>query len=220
MRLLSVIPWFVTLSVLLTSPLACGGEARDGDDDDGGGPSSGAGAAGTTGSAGAGTGEATSSSGPSASGNGGAGTGGSGDDGAPRVDLTISGDCTPDFGGNVVVATNSDSIAVYSQNGGGGSDSSIQLALQGASGLQQLSTQHRVNTGIVINLIDDGTTWTNIASFEPDPVGGTLDIVHNDQGAGIVEVSFSGTTLVLLGTEPSYCVIDGTLETFGEYYGP
>ena len=151
------------------------------------------------------------------SGSGATGSGGGGDD-APTVTLTASGDCSPDFGGTISVATNSDSLAVYSQNGGG-TDSSIQVSLQSATGLQTLSTQHRVDTGIVINLIDDGTTWTNIASFQPDPVTGTMNIVENAQSEGRVDLVFSGATLVLTGTQPSYCVLSGTVQTYGPYFG-
>ena len=209
--------------VALVALVACGDSTVSDDDDDDGSGS----AATTSGPSGTGGANTTNTS---ATGVGGAGEGGNGSgaegaagtggatDNRPAVNVTATGDCSPDFSGTLSVATNTDSLAVYSQNGGTG-DSSIQVALQGATGVQTLSTQHRVDTGIVINLIDDGATWTNIASFQPDPITGTMEIVTNEQSDGRVELVFTSVTLALTGTQPSLCTINGSVETFGEYFG-
>ncbi|MCB9602174.1 MAG: hypothetical protein H6722_14095 [Sandaracinus sp.] len=136
-----------------------------------------------------------------------------------RVDLTFSG-CTPSFDENVVVVRNGESVAV-SATSGGGLTGSVQVALDGLSGTQMLSSRHRVDTGAVINVIV-GTTWTNLARDSgpvlsggaPDPIGGTLRIDAYDRGAAILDLTFVGVTL----QNPSdgmVCRVDGRLQTFG-----
>lgn len=136
-----------------------------------------------------------------------------------NVELTFGG-CAPDFRENVVVVRNAESVAV-SATSGGGLTGSIQLALEGLSGVQMLSTQHRVDTGGVVNVII-GTTWTNIARDSAgvlggsvaDPIGGTLRIDAYDRAAATMDLTFTGVTL----QNPSngtICSVDGRLRTFG-----
>lgn len=148
--------------------------------------------------------------------------GGGGTDAGPpaaEVGLTFSGDCAPDFGGDVVVVRNTDSIAVSSTRGGA-LVGSIQLALEDGPGTVNLSTQHRIDSGSVINVIVD-TTWTNIAMDSAgvlggtvtDPIGGQLTIRAYDEAAGMVDIDFAAVTLQNPSTG-SICQIDGRLQTF------
>ncbi|MFT5353614.1 MAG: hypothetical protein ACI9KE_000814 [Polyangiales bacterium] len=134
------------------------------------------------------------------------------------VELTFAG-CAPDLSGDVVVVRNAESIAISST--GAGSFGSIQLALQDERGSVSLGTQHRVDTGAVINIVS-GTTWTNIAMDSSgvltgeiaDPIGGTLNVATYDESAGMLDVTFSGVTLQN-PSDGSVCQIDGRLRTSG-----
>jgi hypothetical protein len=44
-------------------------------------------------------------------------------------------------------------------------------------------------------------------------------IVMNDQANGEIELVFSGATLVLTGTQASFCTLTGTVQAYGEYFG-
>ncbi len=154
---------------------------------------------------------------------GGAGVdgGGGADAAAPLADvaLTFTG-CAPDFGGDVVVVAGSDSIAVSSTRGAT-LVGSIQLALEDPPGPVELSTQHRVDSGSVINVVID-TSWTNIAMDSAaviggtarDPIGGQLVIRTYDEAAGLVDLDFVAVTLQNPSTG-SICEVDGRLQTFG-----
>lgn len=158
--------------------------------------------------------------------------GGAGDDGSvgpgtdagmaedpdAEVDLTFEG-CSPDFSGDVLVVRNADSIAVSSTSGGA-LTGSVQLALQDERGLVDLSTQHRVDTGAVINVVIT-TTWTNIAQDSAavlsgevaDPIGGTLNVREYDEAAGRIDVEFDAATLQN-PSDGTVCRVDGRLRTF------
>lgn len=133
------------------------------------------------------------------------------------VELTFAG-CAPDLSGDVVVVRNAESIAVSST---GGAFGSIQLALQDERGSVALGTQHRVDTGAVINVVS-GTTWTNIAMDSAgvlsgdvaDPIGGTLSVDTYDESAGMLDVTFNAVTLQN-PSDGSVCQIDGRLRTSG-----
>lgn len=135
-----------------------------------------------------------------------------------NVELTFAG-CAPDLSGDVVVVRNAESIAISST--GAGSFGSIQLALQDERGSVTLGTQHRVDTGAVINVVS-GTTWTNIAMDSAgvlsgevaDPIGGTLGVDTYDEGAGMLDVTFNAVTLQN-PSDGSVCQIDGRLRTSG-----
>lgn len=138
-----------------------------------------------------------------------------------QVDLTFSG-CAPDFSGDVVVVTNAESIAV-SATSGGALTGSIQLDLDDVSGTVALSTQHRVDTGAVINVII-GTTWTNIAMDSrvlageiPDPIGGTVRIDSYSRADGVMDLTFTGATLQN-PSDGTICRVDGRLQTFGRSF--
>lgn len=175
------------------------------------------------GGGGGGTDAGSSADGGGGGTDGGGGTtdGGGGTDAGPpaaEVGLTFSG-CAPDFGGDVVVVRNPESIAVSSTRGGA-LTGSLQLALEDPPGTVNLSTQHRIDSGSVINLVID-TTWTNIAMDSAgvlggtvtDPIGGQLVIRTYDEAAGMVDIDFVGVTLQNPSTG-SICRIDGRLQTF------
>ncbi|MFK7984430.1 MAG: hypothetical protein AB8I08_00235 [Sandaracinaceae bacterium] len=135
------------------------------------------------------------------------------------VDLTFSG-CSPSFDGDVVVVRNGESIAVSSTSGGT-LTGSIQLALEEDLGPVTLSTQHRVDSGSVINVVV-GTTWTNIAMRSSevlsgtltDPIGGALQLRAYDEASGVIDVDFVGVTLQN-PSDGTVCRVDGTLVTSG-----
>ncbi|MEZ4340685.1 MAG: hypothetical protein R3B82_29030 [Sandaracinaceae bacterium] len=197
------------LALALTLMVGCGDDRPSGTDGGGGGFDAGGGA----------DGGGVDVDG----GGGGLDAGGGGFDAGPPaadVGLTFSGGCAPDFGGDVVVVRNTDSIAVSSTRGGA-LVGSIQLALRGQPRhCPYLSTQHRIDSGSVINVVVD-TTWTNIAMDSAgvlggtvtDPIGGQLTIRTYDEAAGMVDVDFTAVTLQNPSTG-SVCQIDGRLQTF------
>ena len=134
-----------------------------------------------------------------------------------NIELSFAG-CAPDLSGDIIVVRNAESIALSSTAGSFGS---IQLDLQDERGNITLSTQHRVDTGAVINIISD-TTWTNIAMDSAgvlsgdvaDPIGGTLDIAVYDESAGLLDVTFNGATLQN-PSNGSICQVTGRLRTSG-----
>lgn len=127
------------------------------------------------------------------------------------VNLSFQG-CSPQFDGNVVVVENGDSIAV-SATSGAALTGSVQLALQSERGVVSISTQHRIDTGAVINVIV-GTTWTNISSDSPDPISGTLIVDQYQQSQGLMDITFQNVVLENVA-DGSLCEINGTLVTTG-----
>lgn len=136
-------------------------------------------------------------------------------DGGPpagNVGLSFVG-CTPDFGGEIVVSYNG-SIAIGSVRNHV-LTSSLQFDLNG-TGTDVLSSQHRIQTGEVINLVIGGTTWTNISTDAdvitgnaPDPIGGTLVVTDYAPSAGRIDAVFTNVTLA--DTQAgSVCRINGT----------
>jgi hypothetical protein len=128
------------------------------------------------------------------------------------VSLSFDG-CSPDFSANVIVVTNNDSMAVtrsdYPLEG------QIQLHLT-SSGTVQISTQERVDTGDVINILD-GVVWTNISSAMPDPISGTLVIHDYDEAAGVCDLTFTNVVVENVSTH-ALCTINGSLKTTGKTF--
>lgn len=148
--------------------------------------------------------------------------GGGGFDGGPPaadVGLTFGGGCGPTFDGDVVVVRNSESIAVTS-TAGGSVTGSVQLDLDGAGASETLSSQHRVDTGQVVNVITS-TTWTNLAMDSggvlggtvADPIGGTLTIADYRPNDGVLDITFTGVTLQN-PSDGTVCTVDGRLQTY------
>lgn len=134
---------------------------------------------------------------------------------AGQVNLTFSG-CSPDFGGDIVVSYNG-SLAVGSLAAGGSTLlASLQFDLGGYRNSLPLSTQHRIDTGVVVNLVAP-TTWTNIAQDSrvytgeiPDPISGVLIVNRYTPAQGITDISFSNVTLQNV-VDDSLCTINGTI---------
>jgi hypothetical protein len=152
----------------------------------------------------------------------GADLGGGGVDAGPpaaEVGLTFGGGCAPSFDGDVVVVRNSESIAVSSTSGGT-LTGSVQLDLDGAGASETLSSQHRVDTGQVINVVTS-STWTNLAMDSgavlsgeaADPIGGTLTIADYRPDDGVLDITFAGVTLQN-PSDGTLCTVDGRLQTF------
>lgn len=127
-----------------------------------------------------------------------------------EVGLTFTGTCSPDFSGMIVVASNADSVAVSAT----GNFSSVQLALQDPPASIAISTAERVANGDVINVVSQNTTWSNISSARPDPIGGTLVVNDYQEQAGIFDVVFQNVVLENVQNQ-SLCTVNGSLKAFG-----
>lgn len=126
------------------------------------------------------------------------------------IDLTFTG-CSPSFDGDLVVVSNQESVAISTTVA---PISSLQLDLHRTSGTIQISTAQRIATGDVINLVTDNSTWTNISSQMPDPIGGTLTITTYEEQAGVLDLTFDGVVLENV-QGLGLCTIDGTVTSTG-----
>lgn len=126
------------------------------------------------------------------------------------VNLTFTG-CAPSFTGDLVVASNADSVAVSTTVP---PISNLQLALSTTSGAISISTAERVANGDIINLVTMNTTWTNISSAMPDPISGSITINAYEEQAGIVDVVFHDVVLENV-QDHGLCTINGSLKTTG-----
>ncbi len=138
-----------------------------------------------------------------------------GDDGVRQVaqiNLTFTQSCAPDFDQDIVVVSDSGSVAVSTTQGAG--FASIQFDLQQSQGEIMLSTSERVANGDIVNLVAAGTTWTNISDDAVDPIDGDLDIFAYQESAGVIDLLFDNVVLQNV-SDDSLCGIDGALVTFG-----
>ncbi len=134
---------------------------------------------------------------------------------AGSVVLSTTG-CTADFSGDIVVGYNG-SLGIASLRGPT-LTASLQFDLRGQSGTIQLSSNHRVQTGLVVNLVT-WSTWTNLAQdsavftgMAPDPITGTL-VVHTwDPAAGIADIELRGVTIQNV-SDRSLCTLNGRAQT-------
>ena len=95
---------------------------------------------------------------------------------------------------------------------------SLQFDLRGQSGTIPLSSNHRVQTGLVVNLVT-WSTWTNIAQdsavftgMAPDPISGTLVVHAWDPAAGISDIELRGVTIQNV-SDRSLCTLNGRAQT-------
>lgn len=147
------------------------------------------------------------------------GTGASSDDGTTptgggTIDVTLSG-CDIDFGGTVVVSYNG-SLGVASVYDGGASlTGSFQFDML-ALGAIELSSQHRVDTGMVVNMVDTTSTWTNLDADAlvsgVDTISGTLTVDIWNPARGESALAFDDVTLRNV-VDGGLCTINGTIET-------
>ena len=137
----------------------------------------------------------------------------SGADGGGTIDVTLSG-CDIDFGGTVVVTYNGSLGVASIYDMGATLSGSFQFDLDGPATMA-LSTQHRVDTGTVVNMVDVAQgTWTNMDSDAlpdgPDSIGGTLDVQVWSPARGRAEIVFDGVSLMNVASG-NVCTIDGTI---------
>jgi hypothetical protein len=135
---------------------------------------------------------------------------------AGEVNLTAIG-CSPDFGGEIVVSYNG-SYGVGSLRGGFNLVASLQFDLQGQGGTIALGTRHRIDTGLVVNLVI-GSTWTNlsqdvdvITGVEPDTISGTLVVNSYDPANGVANIDLLNVRLQN-ASDLSFCTISGNVTT-------
>lgn len=143
-----------------------------------------------------------------------ASSGGGSDDGGGSIDVTLSG-CDVDFGGSVVVTYNGSLGVASVYDNGGTLSGSFQFDLVDGAGTMTLSTQHRVDTGNVINMVDVAQgTWTNMDSDAltggVDSIGGTLTVDVWNPSRGQADITFSGVSLMNV-VNGNVCTIDGTV---------
>ncbi|MFO0723356.1 MAG: hypothetical protein U1E65_06215 [Myxococcota bacterium] len=134
---------------------------------------------------------------------------------AGSVQLTVQG-CSADFGGDIVVAYNG-SLGIASLRGPSLA-ASLQFDLRGQTGTIPLSTRHRIDTGLVVNLVTF-TTWTNISQDPnvitggaPDPILGTLVVHAYQPESGIADIELRGVQLENV-SDHSLCRLDGRATT-------
>lgn len=135
----------------------------------------------------------------------------------PAGEVLVTTNCGADFGGEIVVSFNG-SFGVGSLRGGFQLVSSLQFDLAGQSGAITLGTQHRIQTGLVVNLVI-GSTWTNlsqdvdvITGAAPDTISGTL-VVHDYQPqVGVVAIDLVNVRLQN-ASDLSFCTLNGTVRT-------
>ncbi len=137
----------------------------------------------------------------------------SGEDGGGSIDVTLTG-CDVDFGGTIIVSYNGSLGVASVYDSGATLTGSFQFDLDGA-GSMALSSQHRVDTGNVINMVDIGQgTWTNLDSDAlsggEDSIGGTLEVDVWNPSRGQAEITFTGVSLMNVGNG-NVCTIDGTV---------
>jgi hypothetical protein len=144
----------------------------------------------------------------------GAGEGG-GRAGGGTIDVVLSG-CAVDLGGTVVVSYNGSLGVASVYDSGATLTGSFQFDLAGA-GVYALSSQHRVDTGTVVNLVDIAQgTWTNLDSDalagRVDTIGGTLTVHAWDPASGVSDLELDGVSLLNV-VDGNVCTIDGTIVT-------
>lgn len=136
----------------------------------------------------------------------------SSNEGGGSIDVTLDG-CDIDFGGTVVVSFNGSLGVASVYDDGATLTGSFQFDLDG-EGTMMLSTQHRVDTGNVINMVDNLGTWTNIDgdSFgnEVDRISGTLVVENWNPSQGQASFTFQDVSLLHV-SNGNVCTINGTI---------
>jgi hypothetical protein len=130
------------------------------------------------------------------------------------IDVTLGG-CVVDLGGTVVVSYNG-SLGVASVYDDGATLTGSFQFDQLSVGAFELSSQQRVDTGLVINLTDVGSTWTNLDGDAlvtgRDTISGTLTVETWSPARGIATLQLDAVTLRNV-VDGGLCTVDGTIET-------
>jgi hypothetical protein len=137
-----------------------------------------------------------------------------GEPGGGTIDVTLTG-CTIDFGGTVVVSYNGSLGVASVYDDGATLTGSFQFELDG-TGAMLLSSQHRVDTGNVVNMVDPAQgTWTNLdadaLAGATDRISGTLGVDTWVPSEGQASITFDAVSLLNVTTD-EVCTIDGTVE--------
>jgi serine/threonine-protein kinase len=143
----------------------------------------------------------------------------------PTMGLTFSGDCTPRFTSRVMVTGSTDSLTVLS-SGLAGVSGSITLMLPGINGTTNISSQQRIDTQTVINVMAGQQIWTNLTMDSvavangriPDPISGSITVTEFDPELARCDLTFHNVTLQHM-QNGGICTVNGRLQTFGTTYG-
>ncbi len=145
---------------------------------------------------------------------------------APTIDLTFSGACTVSFGGRTMVMTQPGTLSVTSVTGTT-LTGSLALGLDNAGrGTHTLSTQDRIDTQTLVNVMTGQTVWTNMTMDMlaiqngrlPDPISGTITINEWDPELGRADLQFNQVNLEST-RDGSICTVNGHLVTRGSTMG-
>ena len=131
--------------------------------------------------------------------------------GHSNVQLTASG-CSPSLTGDIIVLASSHQVTItqrYMPLLG-----SLTIQLKSGSSVIAVSSAERIATGDLVNLIVD-TTYTNISSKMPDPVGGQITVNAYDDTTGVVDLVFTGLKLENVSTH-AICTLTGTVQSDGK----
>lgn len=135
--------------------------------------------------------------------------------GGGTIDVTLRG-CDVDLGGTVVVTYNGSLGIASVYDDGATLTGSFQFELDGP-GTMALSSQHRVDTGNVINMVEISQgTWTNLdadaLAGSADRIGGTLVVNTWEPASGVSDLELQGVSLLNVASG-NVCTVDGTIVT-------
>ena len=141
----------------------------------------------------------------------------------PVMGLTFSGACAPRFTARVMV-TGGDSLTVVSTGLAGIAGSLTLMSLP--QGTTNISSQQRIDTNTVINVMADRDIWTNLTMDSvavargriPDPISGSITVTEFDPELARADITFQNVTVQHL-QNGSICTINGRIQTFGTTYG-
>lgn len=135
-------------------------------------------------------------------------------EGGGVIDVTLSG-CDVDLGGTVVVSYNG-SLGVASVYDQGATLSGSFQFDELSVGSFEITSQNRVDTGLVINLTNASNTWTNLDSDAlvsgNDTISGTLTVETWSPARGVSVLHLDAVTLRNV-VDGGLCTVNGTIET-------
>ncbi|MBX3274911.1 MAG: protein kinase [Sandaracinaceae bacterium] len=143
----------------------------------------------------------------------------------PTIDVTFSGTCSPTFNARRMVTGGGGNVNVMSSNMGG-LTGAIYMGFPRGPGTYQLSTQQRMDTQTVINVMVGQAIWTNMSMDVmairsgriADPVSGTVEVREFDSDLATADVTFRNASFQSM-RDGSICTLNGRLVTRGTTYG-
>jgi len=144
---------------------------------------------------------------------------------APDIDVTFSGACTPNFNAMVTVSGGGGNVNLTSSNMGG-LTGAVYMGFPQGIATYTLSTQQRMDTQTVINVMVGQQIWTNLTTDLmavrsgriPDPISGTVEVREFDSDLARANVTFNNVNLQNM-RNGSICTLNGRLVTRGTMYG-